>query len=54
MSILVGANRERIKQQVISRFERVDSLPTLRTFIRYLDSMDLEIEIKEKNKLKKN
>jgi DNA-binding XRE family transcriptional regulator len=37
-----------MKQQVISRFERYDSLPTLRSFIKYLDSMDIEIDFKEK------
>jgi DNA-binding XRE family transcriptional regulator len=40
-----------IRQQVISRIETCDTLPTLKTFLKYLDSMELEIKIEEKKKV---
>jgi DNA-binding XRE family transcriptional regulator len=45
------SDKSGIKQQVISRIETFDSLPTLKTFLKYLDSMDLEIKIEEKKKI---
>lgn len=42
------SERSGLTQQVISRIETYDSLPTLRTLLKYIDSMDLEIEIKKK------
>jgi len=34
---------------MVSRIEVVDNSPTLRNFMKYIDSMDLEIKIEKKN-----
>lgn len=43
-----------LKQQNISRIEKVGTSPTLRNFLRYLDAIGLEVKIeKKRNKLKR-
>ncbi len=43
------ARQSGLTQQMVSRIEIVDNSPTLRNFIKYIDSMDLEIKIEKKN-----
>lgn len=46
------ARQSGLTQQMISRIETVDNSPTLRNFIRYVDSLDLEIKIEKKKNTK--
>lgn len=39
------------KQQVISRIERKESIPTLRAFSRILDALGYELQIVKKNSI---
>lgn len=43
------ARQSGLTQQMVSRIEVVDNSPTLRNFMKYIDSMDLEIKIEKKN-----
>lgn len=43
------ARRSGLTQQMISRIETSDNSPTLRNFIRYVDSLGLEIKLEKKN-----
>jgi DNA-binding XRE family transcriptional regulator len=43
------AKQSGLTQQMVSRIETVDNSPTLRNFIRYVDSLGLEIKIERKN-----
>ncbi|HOJ11501.1 MAG TPA: helix-turn-helix transcriptional regulator [Clostridiales bacterium] len=43
------ARQSGLTQQMVSRIETVDNSPTLRNFIRYVDSLGLEIKIEKKN-----
>lgn len=47
------ANKIGMKQQVISRVENEKHVPTLDSFIRILDGLDLELTIKKKDYIKK-
>jgi len=38
-----------LKQQVISRIERVEHTPTLRSFLKYLDGIGLELKLEKKS-----
>ena len=42
------ARQSGLTQQMVSRIETVDNSPTLRNFIKYVDSLDLEIKIEKK------
>lgn len=44
------ARKTGLKQQEISRVETESNSPTLRTFLKYLDAMNLELKIVEKPK----
>ena len=37
-----------LKQQVVSRIERVTHTPTLRSFLKYLDGIGLELKLEKK------
>ena len=41
--------RQWLTQQMVSRIETVNNPPTLRNFIKYVDSVGLEIKIEKKN-----
>jgi len=43
------ARQSGLTQQMVSRIEVVDNSPTLRNFMKYIDSMDLEVKIEKKN-----
>ena len=43
------ARQSGLTQQMVSRIETVDNSPTLRNFIRYVDSLGLEIKIEKKS-----
>ena len=43
------ANQSGLTQQMVSRIETVDNSPTLRNFIKYVDSLGLEIKLEKKN-----
>jgi len=43
------ARQSGLTQQMVSRIETVDNSPTLRNFIKYVDSVGLEIKIEKKN-----
>lgn len=43
------AKQAGLTQQMVSRIETVDNSPTLRNFIKYVDSLGLEIKIEKKN-----
>lgn len=43
------ARQSGLTQQMISRIETVDNSPTLRSFIKYVDSLGLEIKIEKKS-----
>ena len=43
------ARQSGLTQQMVSRIETVDNSPTLRNFIKYIDSMGLKIKIEKKN-----
>lgn len=43
------AKQSGLTQQMVSRIETVDNSPTLRNFIKYIDSLGLEIKIEKKN-----
>ena len=45
------AEKTGFTQQSVSRIEKVSHTPTLRSFIKYLEGMDLELDIKEKEKV---
>lgn len=38
-----------LTQQMVSRIETADNSPTLRNFMRYVDSLGLEIKLEKKN-----
>ena len=38
-----------LKQQVVSRIERIEHTPTLRSFLKYLDGMGLELKLEKKS-----
>jgi DNA-binding XRE family transcriptional regulator len=38
-----------LKQQTVSRIETVGNTPTLRSFIKYLEGIGLEVELKKKD-----
>ncbi len=42
------AEQSGLTQQMISRIETMDNSPTMRNFIRYVDSLGLEIKIEKK------
>ena len=43
------ARKSGLTQQMVSRIETVGNSPTLRNFIKYVDSLGLEIKIEKKN-----
>jgi DNA-binding XRE family transcriptional regulator len=43
------ARKSGLTQQMVSRIETVGNSPTLRNFIKYVDSLDLEIKLEKKN-----
>lgn len=43
------AKKSGLTQQMVSRIETVGNSPTLRNFIKYVDSLGLEIKIEKKN-----
>ncbi len=43
------ARQSGLTQQMVSRIETVGNSPTLRNFIKYVDSVGLEIKIEKKN-----
>lgn len=43
------ARQSGLTQQMVSRIETVDNSPTLRNFIRYIDSLGLEIKIEKRS-----
>lgn len=42
------AKQSGLTQQMVSRIETVDNSPTLRNFIRYADSLGLQIKLEKK------
>jgi len=44
------ARQSGLTQQMVSRIETVGNSPTLRNFIKYVDSLGLEIKIERKEK----
>ena len=48
------ADKSRMTQQAVSRIERNEVSPTLKSFIRYLDGMGLELDIRKKKAGTKN
>ena len=43
------AKKSGLTQQMVSRIETVGNSPTLRNFIKYVDSLGLEIKLEKKN-----
>lgn len=43
------ARKSGLTQQMVSRIETVGNSPTLRSFIKYLDGLGLEIKLERKN-----
>jgi DNA-binding XRE family transcriptional regulator len=43
------ARKSGLTQQMVSRFEGAGNSPTLRNFIRYVDSLGLEIKLEKKD-----
>ncbi len=44
------AKESGLTQQMVSRIETIDNSPTLRNFIKYVDSLGMEIRIEKKSK----